>query len=177
MQDASLVVPMRGRLYFESDCPQCTVLAPQIVTLFTTITPNNYSIKELHFTLHPPQQTRNVSTARTWSSFRGSLLKADMTTVKKTNNFNDNSRSTTTTRTRSESKSIIQHSALHSTITRTTRTRSESKSNIQHSALHSTRRSESKSIIQHSALHSTRRSESKSIITLCSSLNNKKNKK
>ena len=80
----------------------------------------------------------------------------------------------TTRRTRSESKSIIQHSALHST---TRRTRSESKSIIQHSALHSTTtttrrrtRSESKSIIQHSALHSTTttrrrtRSESKSII-------------
>ena len=70
MPDASLMVPMRGRLYSESDCPQCSVLAPQIVTLLTTVKRNNWSIKEeitshqvLHFTFHPPQQTRNVSTA------------------------------------------------------------------------------------------------------------------
>ena len=50
-------------------------------------------------------------------------------------------------RTRSESKSIIQHSALHST-TRRRRTRSESTSIIQHSALHSTtRRSETRSVM------------------------------
>ena len=49
--------------------------------------------------------------------------------------------STTTRRiTRSESKSIIQHSALHSATRRRTTTRSESKSIIQHSALHSATR-------------------------------------
>ena len=46
----------------------------------------------------------------------------------------------TTRRRRSESKSIIQHSALHSTTTTRRRLRSESKSIIQHPALHSTTR-------------------------------------